>query len=88
LRGGVEGTSSGCRVDDPLARRTTMSSTDLHDIPQRAQPRNPRLLHIADAAPGAALCGARVTRIASDGSDSRRCIVCLDLATGQRHHAR
>ncbi|HMJ37680.1 MAG TPA: hypothetical protein VK501_27485 [Baekduia sp.] len=65
-----------------------MSSTRLHDIPQGLDTRTPRLLHIAEAAPGAALCGARVTRIASDGSDSRRCIVCLDLATGRRHHVR
>jgi len=65
-----------------------MTSTSLLDVPHGADTRTPRLLHIADGAPGAALCGARVTGAAAHGSDNRRCVVCLDLATGSRHHAR
>jgi hypothetical protein len=65
-----------------------MTSTSIFDISERAGTREPRLLHIAEGAPGAALCGARVTGNARSGSDSRRCVVCLDLATGFRHHSR
>jgi hypothetical protein len=65
------------QLPSPVTDQSEASRTDRH-----------KLAHIRDPETGRGICGAKVKSTLSSNSDSKKCVVCLDLAMGQRFLAR